>query len=227
MKRFFIAMLMTATLVQACSRNDQSAETETATEHGEGEHDAAAEAHALVLAQGEVSEADGLAAWERVNAVITHPRCANCHVGADNIPIWTIAGEAKDRAHGMNVNAGLSRIGAETIPCSTCHMTSTAPNPDPHAPPHVGIPWQLAPVAFEWFGKTSAENCAQLKDPDRNGGRDAEGLVEHLIHDADLDGFVPWGWNPGGNREPAPGTFEQHLEDVAMWGAAGQPCPAG
>ena len=37
--------------------------------------------------------------------------------------------------------------------------------------------------------------------------------------------FVAWGWVPGGDREPAPGTYEDHLMDVAMWGAAGQPCP--
>lgn len=59
----------------------------------------------------------------------------------------------------------------------------------------------------------------------RNGGRDAAGLVEHLRHDAEVNGFIPWAWNPGGGRETPPGTFEDHVKDVAMWGAAGQPCP--
>src|SRR3546814_6693666 len=93
-----------------------------------------------------------------------------------------------------------SDLGAETLACSTCHMTSTAPNTVPHAPPHVGLPWQLAPVKMEWFGKTSPQICAQLKDPARNGGRDGNGIVEHLIHDADVDGLIPWAWAPGGGR---------------------------
>src|SRR3546814_824560 len=104
---------------------------------------------------GSVTREKGLEAWNRVHAVVSHPRCANCHVGPDNIPMWTLVGEKKSRPHGMNIDAGASRMGAETLACSTCHMTSTAPNTVPHAPPHVGLPWQLAPVKMEWFGKTS------------------------------------------------------------------------
>ena len=59
--------------------------------------------------------------------------------------------------------------------CSTCHMTSTQPNEPAPAPLRAGIDWQLAPVEFIWFGKSGAEICAQLKDPKRNGGRDAVG----------------------------------------------------
>src|SRR5215472_19091952 len=77
---------------------------------------------------GGVSRAEGLEAWKRIEAVVTHPRCANCHVGSDNIPMWTLVGENKTRPHGMNIHADDSRIGAGTLVCSTCHMTSTAPN---------------------------------------------------------------------------------------------------
>jgi len=174
---------------------------------------------------GSVSKDEGLEAWKRIQAVVTHPRCANCHVGPDNIPMWTIVGENKSRPHGMNISADTSRIGAQELPCGTCHMTSTAPNTVAHAPPHAGIPWQLAPVAFAWYGKTGAEICRQLRDPKRNGGRDAAGLVQHLLLDAAQHGFIPWGWNPGGGRSPAPGSFEDHVRDVETWGAAGQPCP--
>jgi len=174
---------------------------------------------------GGVGKSEGLEAWRRIEAVVTHPRCANCHVGPDNIPMWTVVGENKTRPHGMNIRAGESRTGAGTLVCSACHMTSMAPNEVPHAPPHVGLPWQLAPVEFVWFGKTGAEICVQMRDPKRNGGRDAAGLVEHLWHDAERNGFIPWGWNPGGGRSTPPGTFERHAKDVTMWGAAGQPCP--
>src|SRR5215471_7263834 len=132
------------------------------------------------LPPGSISQAEGLRAWTRIEAVVTHPRCANCHVDAKAIPIWTPAGESKSRVHGMNIHGGQSRIGAETIRCSTCHMTSTLPNDPAPAPFRAGIEWQLAPVDFIWFGKSGAEICAQLRDPKRNGGRDAVGLLEHL-----------------------------------------------
>jgi hypothetical protein len=174
---------------------------------------------------GSVTKAEGLEAWKRIEAVVTHPRCANCHVGSDNVPMWTVAGENKARPHGMNIHADDSRIGTKGLACSTCHMTSIAPNDVPHAPPHVGLQWQLAPVAFVWFGKSGADICAQVRDPNRNGNRDAAGLVAHLRNDAAEHGFVPWAWNPGGGRSTPPGTFEDHVKDVAMWGAAGLPCP--
>jgi hypothetical protein len=177
------------------------------------------------LPPGSVSRAKGLEAWKRIEAVVTHPRCANCHVDAGAVPIWTPAGETKPRVHGMNIHGGNSRIGAETIRCSTCHMTSSQPNEPAPAPPRAGIDWQLAPVEFIWFGKSGAEICAQLKDPKRNGGRDAVGLLEHLRHDASLNGFIPRGWEPGAGRATPPGTFEDHVKDMALWGAAGQPCP--
>jgi len=33
--------------------------------------------------------------------LVTHPRCANCHVDAGGIPIWTLAGQKEDRVNGM------------------------------------------------------------------------------------------------------------------------------
>ena len=186
---------------------------------------ATGEAAKDALPPGSVSRAEGLEAWKRIEAVVTHPRCANCHVDANGIPMWTPAGESGSRVHGMNIHAGESRVGAETIPCSTCHVTSTLPNDPAPAPLHAGIDWQLAPVDFLWYGKSGAEICAQLKDPKRNGGRDAVGLLEHLRHDASLSGFIPRAWAPGAGRTTPPGTFEDHVKDMAEWGAAGQPCP--
>ncbi|MFX9619220.1 hypothetical protein ABTU73_17650, partial [Acinetobacter baumannii] len=85
------------------------------------------------------------------------------------------------------------------------------------SPPRAGIDWQLAPVEFIWFGKTGAEICAQLKDPKRNGGRDAVALLEHLRHDASLNGFIPRAWEPGEGRSKPPGSFEDHVKDMAKW----------
>lgn len=170
---------------------------------------------------GSVSSAEGLAAWARIYEVTSHPRCSNCHVGADNRPMWSGPSYGRTRPHGMNVNAGESRIGAETLLCSTCHApSSVGANPLPHAAPQVDADWRLAPVEAEWFARSSVEICTQLRDLDRNGGRSAQDLAAHLDHDV----ILHWAWNPGGNREPAPYSLQAHVDDILIWGVAGFPC---
>jgi hypothetical protein len=48
-------------------------------------------AHGLDLSvlpeAGTVMPEDGLAAWDSIHTVLTHPRCLNCHVGSDNVPL--------------------------------------------------------------------------------------------------------------------------------------------
>lgn len=175
--------------------------------------------------EGSVSREQGLEAWSRIHNVVSHPRCANCHTDEANRPMWSGPEFTKPGPHGMYVNAGVSRIGAETIPCQTCHITSDLPNDTPHAPPHVSVEWQLAPVEFVWFGVAEGEICRQIRDPERNGGRDGAGLIEHITHDAELKAFITWAFDPGGGREAAPGTLQEHLDDTATWVAAGMPCP--
>lgn len=175
---------------------------------------------------GSVSLAEGQQAWARIYEVVSHPRCANCHVGEDNIPMWSGPSYGKTRPHGMHINAGDDRIGATHLLCMTCHITSKDFDTEPHAAPRHGKTWALAPAEFQWFGKSSAEVCEQLKDPDRNGGRkDHLALAEHLKHDAEVHGPVLWGWNPGGTREPAPYSLQAHVDDMLIWGVAGMPCP--
>ena len=193
--------------------------------HGPGNDNATID---LTLNQpaGPVSREDAMAAWGRIYDVFSHPRCANCHVDEQNIPMWSGPSYGEARPHGMNINGGISRFGIESIPCSTCHTQSTNFDTAPHAPPRTGHAWMLAPVEFEWFGKDTASICEQVRDPARNGGRDGAGLVEHIIHDAEIKAFITWGFNPGGGREPAPGTLQEHLDDMVLWTAAGMPCPS-
>ena len=174
---------------------------------------------------GSVSAQEGLAAFARVFEVVSHPRCANCHVDEAGIPMWSGPYYGRARPHGMNVQAGESRIGAETLPCATCHRTGESFESAEGAPPHAGVDWRLPPPEMAWFGLSEAEICAQLSDPDRTGGRDWMGLAEHLVEDAGHRGFVLWGFEPGGGREPAPYGLQAHVDDVLAWGAAGQPCP--
>ena len=119
-----------------------------------------------ILPPDEVSVEDGLVAWARIYEVASHPRCSNCHVGADNLPMWSGPSYGRTRPHGMNINAGDSRIGVEYVPCGTCHgVNDTGGNPEPHMAPQVAMTWQLAPVEAEWFGRDSREVCTQLRDP--------------------------------------------------------------
>ncbi len=168
----------------------------------------------------QVSRQDGLAAWDRIYEVTSHPRCANCHVGPSNKPMWSGPAYGRTRVHGMNINAGESRIGAEYVLCSTCHAYREGGNDMPHAAPQVAMNWQLAPVEAAWFGKSSDEICNQLRDPDRNGGRDFLEIAGHLDHDL----ILHWAWHPGGGRDPAPYSLQTHVNDVLAWGVAGQPC---
>ncbi|MEP3298153.1 hypothetical protein [Tateyamaria sp.] len=176
-------------------------------------------------AEGTVSHEDGLAAWERIYEVASHPRCANCHTGESDRPMWSGPSYSRTRSHGMNIQAGESRIGAEHLLCSTCHTTKSDDwenaNTTPHAAPRVAANWQLAPAEAHWFGQTTQTICAQLRDPERNGDRSALELAEHLDHDV----ILHWAWSPGGGREPAPYDLQSHVNDILAWGGAGMPCP--
>lgn len=169
--------------------------------------------------KGSVSIAQGLQAWDRIYEVVSHPRCSNCHVGASDRPMWSGPNYGKTRPHGMNIRAGESRIGAETIACQTCHGRSNASIP--HAPPGVDGYWQLAPVEADWFGRSSKDICEQLRDPERNGDRTFLEVAGHLGHDLVLQ----WAWDPGPGRQSAPYSLQAHVDDVLAWGVAGTPCP--
>ena len=160
----------------------------------------------------------GLELWGKIHEVFSHPRCSNCHVPEDNRPRWSGPSYGETRFHGMNINGGASRIGAETMFCSSCHGNQ---NSDlPHGPPGAQV-WLLAPVEMTWWNKTSQEICEQVKDPERNGGRDLKQVAEHI----EKDHLVHWGWNPGVGREPAPYSAEELVGFILKWHEFGSPCP--
>lgn len=174
----------------------------------------------VVAQDADISRDAGLAAWDRIYAVASHPRCTNCHVGADAVPMWQGLGYKNARAHGMGIVAGDSRIGAETIPCRTCHVTSDRPNTIAHGAAHILEAWRLPPLELAWLGEDAASLCAQLRDPDRNDGNDIAGLVEHVT----ASPFVAWGFNPGSGRTRPPGDVASLAADLSLWGNAGTPC---
>src|SRR5690606_6254176 len=145
-----------------------------------------------------VDRTAGLAEWDRINAVFSHPRCANCHV-EDERPRWSGAHYGQTRVHAFNVQRGEdgSGFGNPGLRCATCHFKENSPVL--HGPPGAHN-WHLAPPEMVWFGRSSAQICAQIKDPERNGGRTLEEVAAHVRDDA----LVAWGWAPGPGREPAP-----------------------
>ncbi len=190
--------------------------------------DASAAGETIVIdppAEGSVSVAQGLEAWGRIFEVTSHPRCSNCHTGPSDRPMWSGPSYGRTRVHGMNIQAGESRMGIEHLQCSTCHTTKDTDwdnaNAKPHSAPRVAMDWALAPPEAHWFGQSSEQICAQLRDPSLNGDRDMLELAEHLDHDL----ILHWAWTPGGGREPAPYDLQSHVNDLLEWGTAGMPCP--
>jgi hypothetical protein len=153
------------------------------------------------------------AIFTEVGKLLTHPRCMNCHPAGDR-PLQG----ADHRIHWPPAKrAGLGDT------CVACH---TDRNVTLHAmASYQSIPghrrWELAPLSMAWEGKSLGEICRQLKDKDRNGGRDLALLHEHIAK----DDLVAWGWNPGAGREPAPGNQELAGRLVQAWIDSGAECP--
>jgi hypothetical protein len=74
---------------------------------------------------------------------------------------------------------------------------------------------------MQWYGKSSADICSQIKDPARNGNRTIDRIVEHIEHEP----LVHWGWTPGTGREPAPYSAAELVDLLKQWDAVGAPCP--
>ena len=144
--------------------------------------------------------------------VLTHPRCINCHPNGDS-PHQRMAMEL----HDPPVVRGPADNGVPGMECTTCHQDRNQElTRVPGAPK-----WHLAPLEMAWVGRSIGQICNQIKDPNRNGGKTLEQIVEHNGHDE----LVAWGWNPGADREPAPGTQSQFGALSAAWVETGAECP--
>ena len=145
--------------------------------------------------------------------VLQHPRCLNCHPVGER-PTQGIDGHP----HSPLVVRGPDDKGAVAMRCTTCHQAANYEQSG--VPGHPS--WHMAPRSMAWQGKSLGQICAQIKDPKRNGGKSLSALHEHMAHDS----LVGWAWNPGGRREPAPGTQAQLGALIAAWIDSGAVCPA-
>jgi hypothetical protein len=173
-------------------------------------------------AAGAATRADGLAAWQRVYSVLTHPRCINCHTATS----YPQQGDDRHR-HFANVVRGPSGKGVPALQCVTCHQGANADT--------TGVPgapdWHLAPLSMRWQDVndailSSAEVCRAVTDRSRNGQMDGAALVTHHA-EAPL---VLWAFQPsrgidGRLRTVPPLTHAEFVEATRTWVGAGTPCP--
>ena len=168
--------------------------------------------------------ADGLAAWEQVYSVLTHPRCINCHT-ATNYPQQ---GDDRHR-HFANVIRGPAGQGVPGLNCVSCHQTANADSTGAPGGPN----WHLAPLSMRWQDTndeplTSAAVCRAVTDRSKNEDLDGPALLKHHQEAA----LVLWAWNPGRRpdgtmRTLPPLTHNEFVAATRRWVEAGTPCPQG
>jgi len=154
----------------------------------------------------------------KIMAVITHKRCMNCHP-ADDTPKQ---GE-DSHPHYFNIKRGPENHGAAVLQCSTCHQEENNFYSGVPGAPH----WGLAPESMGWEGLNRVEIARAMLNPDKNGDRNLEEIVKHLIEDQ----LVLWAWEPGIKangklREIPPVSKEEFIQAVKGWAAAGAPIPS-
>ncbi len=160
-------------------------------------------------------EKQGRAAFGEVYRVLLHPRCMNCHPDGDE-PLQT----DQSLPHKMNIGHQSTEAGLE---CAACHQTQNSEAlgvvGGPPGAPHWGLPDRDTPLIFQ--GRTPAQLCAQLKNPQENGNRTLQDLLHHVSKDA----LVLWGWSPGGNRTVPPLSHPQFVEQFQLWVDSNGACP--
>jgi hypothetical protein len=99
----------------------------------------------------------GLAAWQQVYSVLTHPRCISCHT-ATNYPQQ---GDDRHR-HLFNVVRGPGDKGVPGLNCATCHQGANADS--------TGVPgahdWHLAPLSMKWQDTNDKIPCRAPRSAD-------------------------------------------------------------
>ena len=144
--------------------------------------------------------------------VLEHPRCVNCHTPDDS----PRQGD-QHAIHDPPIARGAGDRGAVGMQCTGCHQDRNLELARVPGAPN----WHLAPMSMVWLDRTPAQICVQLKDTARNGNRTLAQVHDHIAH----DGLVAWGWAPGADRVPPPGTQELAASLAQAWIDSGAACP--
>jgi len=174
------------------------------------------------LAARAPSRAEGLAAWQQVYSVLSHPRCINCHT-ATNYPQ-----QGDDRQpHLFNIVRGQQGHRVPALTCAACHQRANADS--------AGVPsapgWHLAPLSMRWQDRDdrilpSSAVCRAVTDRSKNHNLDGAGLLKH--HEEEP--LVLWAFQPGrradaSERSTPPLTHDEFVTATRVWVGAGTPCP--
>jgi hypothetical protein len=152
------------------------------------------------------------AIFMEASRVLMHPRCVNCHPNGD------VPHQGNNMAlHDPPALRGPDNHGVVGMECTGCHQDQNLELARVPGAPH----WALAPIEMAWVGKYPHDICEQMKDPKRNGGKTLAQIAQHSAHDE----LVGWGWKPGADRAPAPGTQAQFGALIAAWVENGAACP--
>jgi len=177
-------------------------------------HNAAGFLLIALSATAQVQTTESAAAFEAIVPVLRHPRCINCHSTGD----FPRAGDDRE-VHPMQVRRGPHGDGANAVKCNTCHQDHNLPGV--HTPP--GAPgWHLPDPKnpMIWEGLSSRQLCELFKDPNQNGHRTVQQIVEHM-----MTPLVLWGWSPGEGRVPVPMPQGEFIAKVKEWAGKGAACP--
>ncbi len=161
------------------------------------------------------TRADSSGSFEPIAAVLSSPRCANCHIAGD-APLQGDDG----RLHAMRVQRGMDGRGTPAMQCTNCHQVASSQ--ERHAPP--GAPdWRLPPAAtrMAWKGLRAREQCLMVKDRSRNGGKTLAQLIVHVQHDP----LVVASWSPGPGRTLPPIPHDVFVSEFKAWVDRGAVCP--
>jgi mono/diheme cytochrome c family protein len=170
---------------------------------------------AAIAQPAEKDDAGARAAFRDVYKVLMHPRCMNCHPAGDS----PLQGDDRHQ-HVQNVKRGADGKGKYALKCANCHQDTNLPGANmPPGNPTWHLPPKGMPLVFQ--GKAPRELADQLKDPNRNGGKTLEQLVEHVTNDK----LVQWGWEPGDGRTKPPLSYEEFVKKFREWVEKGAASP--
>src|SRR5450755_3736272 len=124
------------------------------------------------------------AIFAEIGKLLTHPRCMSCHPAGDH-PLQG----ADHHEHMPRVwRSDAGNLGTHCAECHTDNNVTLREAATYHSIP--GHPrWGLAPLSMAWEGKTIGDICRQLKDTNRNGGRD----LARISHTTEC--FCEVGWD--------------------------------
>jgi hypothetical protein len=168
---------------------------------------------ALAAAIPICAAAEGSKLFDPIAAVLEHPRCMNCHRGAESLHPADVGKPSESR-----VARAPQPTSMAAVPCGACHRDRNSADGVPGAPR-----WRLAPSSANWKHLGAAELCAAIKDPARNGKRFTIAAVIEHMKSAPL---VLWAWRPGGGRTAPELSHGEFVRALEAWAAAGAPCPA-